>query len=345
MSQVARMMMAFRDYNSYDGVDSAVANLGFDMKIVYVTGCLGFIGSHFTRAALKKGWKVMGVDAMSYASNPNLLSEFQKFDNFKFLRTDIEDITYMCDCDYVVNFAAESHVDNSIANSDSFLSSNILGVKNLLELIKRKRSGSRPIFLQISTDEVYGDSAESGAHAETDMLKPSNPYSASKASADMLVTAWARTYGLDYLIVRPTNNYGIGQYPEKLIPASVKNLQRGKKISLHNKGTPIRNWLHVEDTVAAIMLLIKQDKKNEIYNVAGGFEQSNLNTVVRILYAYFNLSVDFDIYVDLTTVREGQDMKYALNDRKLKNLGWEPKFVFDVEIQNIVDWHKTHFIW
>jgi len=190
-------------------------------KVVYVTGCFGFIGSYVTRACLEKGWYVRGIDKCTYASNEDLLFEFaEKYgDRFTFEREDINDIKFLYECDYVINTAAETHVGNSIASADEFVHSNIDGVHNLLELIKnyRQESTKKPILLHFSTDEVYGD-IESGAHVETDLLKPSNPYSATKAAADMLVLAWARTYNLPYVIVRPTNNYGIGQYVEKLIP-------------------------------------------------------------------------------------------------------------------------------
>ena len=147
---------------------------------------------------------------------------------------------------------------------------------------KQDNVSDRPVFFHFSTDEVYGD-ITSGEHVETDILKPSNPYSASKAAADMLILAWARTYGINYLILRPTNNYGIGQYPEKLIPVTVKLLKRNKKIKLHDKGEPIRNWLHSDDTASAVIALIEASVKNEIYNVAGGFEQKNIVTVSKIL--------------------------------------------------------------
>ena len=161
----------------------------------------------------------------------------------------------------------------------------------------------------------------------------------------MLVTAWARTYGLHYIILRPTNNYGIGQYPEKLIPVAVKNLSRGKKIGLHDKGTPIRNWLHASDTAEAVILLINKNIRDDIFNVAGGFEQPNLQTVSQILTHYFGAEVSIEDYVDLSGSRKGQDMRYALNDAKLKALGWSPVKKFDEEIKGIVDHYKENFIW
>jgi len=316
------------------------------MKIIYVTGCLGFIGSYFTRKALQLGWYVYGVDKQTYAASEDRLMEFLLYDNFTFLKEDIKDLKHLYDCDYIVNFAAESHVDNSIVNSDEFMNSNILGVRNLLDLVrfKNKNAGSRPVFFQISTDEVYGD-LESGYHKESDILKPSNPYSASKAAADMLITAWSRTYDLDYVMLRPTNNYGIGQYPEKLIPIAVKSLKRGRKISLHNQGTPIRNWLHADDTAEAAILLIEKEAKNEIFNVAGGYEQTNADTVKKILKTYHGKDFDLFDFVNPSDERDGQDMRYALDDSKLRSLGWSPKKKFDEEIAGIVDFYKKNFIW
>lgn len=316
------------------------------MKIVYVTGCLGFIPSYFVKKALDKGWMVFGVDKMTYAANTKILKDFQKYENFRFERVDIKNMNFLYDCDYVVNFAAESHVGNSIIDSDEFINTNILGTKNLLDLVKNKpkNCGNRPVFLHISTDEVYGDIIE-GCHTETDLLHPSNPYSAAKASADMLVLAWSRTYGIEYMIARPTNNYGIRQYPEKLIPLCVKNLMRERKISLHNSGTPTRNWLHADDTANAILTLIEKGKTNEIYNIAGDFEQQNKETVRKIIKAFYKTDEDWEKYVDYSYSRVGQDLRYALDDSKIKNLGWKPEKNFDDEIDDITNWYKDNFIW
>jgi dTDP-glucose 4,6-dehydratase len=316
-------------------------------KVVYITGCLGFIGSYITRLCLSKGWYVKGVDRITYASNKHLLNEFNKCKNFSFVHCDINDLTFLYDCDYVINTAAETHVGNSIFDSTEFLNSNIYGVHNILNLIKnyRQENKSKPIFLHFSTDEVYGD-IETGHHIETDLLKPSNPYSATKAAADMLILAWARTYNIDYIIVRPTNNYGIGQYVEKLIPKSIKFLSLGRKIPLHNIGSPIRNWLHASDTANATVKIIETDVKNEIYNICGGFEQSNYIAVKKIIDCYFNKNHDnIDEYVDFTCVRPGQDVRYALNDEKLKSIGWKVEHNFDEEIPSIVEYYKNKFIW
>ena len=314
-------------------------------KIVYITGCLGFIGSHVTRLCLKKGWHVRGIDKCTYAANLNLLVEFHEYDNFEFENEDINDIKFLYECDYVINTAAETHVGNSIADSDAFVHSNIDGVHNLLNLIKnyRHESPKLPTLLHFSTDEVYGD-IDNGAHIESDLLKPSNPYSATKAAADMLVLAWARTYKLPYIIVRPTNNYGIGQYVEKLIPKTCKYLELGRKIPLHNNGTPIRNWLHAHDTARAIVTIIEKGVENEIYNIAGGFEQSNYDTVKKVITEY-NGDSDIEKYLDLSYCRVGQDVRYALDDSKLKELGWRPIVNFDETLPLIVDYYRNRFIW
>jgi dTDP-glucose 4,6-dehydratase len=314
-------------------------------KIVYITGCLGFIGSHVTKLCLKKGWHVRGIDKCTYAANLNLLTEFHEYDNFEFENEDINDIKFLYECDYVINTAAETHVGNSIANSDAFIKSNIDGVHNLLNLIKnyRHESPKLPTLLHFSTDEVYGDIDE-GAHTETDLLKPSNPYSATKAAADMLVLAWGRTYKLPYVIVRPTNNYGMGQYVEKLIPKTCKYLELDRKIPLHNNGTPIRNWLHAHDTARAIVTIIEKGVENEIYNIAGGFEQSNYDTVRKVITEY-NGDSDIEKYLDLSYSRIGQDVRYALDDSKLKALGWKPVVSFDETLPLIVDYYRNRFIW
>jgi len=318
-----------------------------DKKIVYVTGCLGFIGSYITRTCLEKGWYVKGVDKMTYASNKNLLKEFKKYSNFSFVKCDINDLEFLYECDYVINTAAETHVGNSIVKSDDFIHSNINGVHHLLELIRNYRgeNKNKPTLLHFSTDEVYGDVTE-GEHLETDILKPSNPYSATKSAADQLILAWARTYELPYIIVRPTNNYGIGQYTEKLIPKSIKYLGLGKKIPLHNSGTPIRNWLHAQDTANAVIKIIESQISNEIFNIAGGFEQSNLDIVSKIIILYYNKeNKDKNQFLDLSYSRIGQDVRYALNDSKLRGIGWSPKKKFNDELPKIVEYYKNNFIW
>jgi dTDP-glucose 4,6-dehydratase len=320
-------------------------------KVVYITGCLGFIGSYVTRACLNKGWHVKGVDKMTYAANKDLLAKFKSYPNFSFVHCDINELKFLYDCDFVINTAAETHVGNSIASSTEFVKSNIDGVHNLLELIKNHRGENiqKPILLHFSTDEVYGD-IEEGSHDENHLLKPSNPYSATKAAADMLVMAWGRTHSIPYMIIRPTNNYGISQYVEKLIPKAVKLLNLNRKIPLHNGGLPYRNWLHASDTAEAVITLIEHGKIGEIYNVAGGFEQQNIETVKAIISEFGQIKNwedfhDIEHYVDFSCDRKGQDVRYALDDSKLRNLGWEPKSLFSEEIVRIVNYYKNKFIW
>jgi dTDP-glucose 4,6-dehydratase len=312
-------------------------------KIVYVTGCLGFIGSHVTRYCLEKGWYIIGVDKLTYASNINFLKEFTATDNFKFIQSDINDLDRLYDCDYVINTAAETHVDNSIEDSNQFLHSNINGVHNLLKLIKQKIAFKKPILLHFSTDEVYGD-INIGSHTEQDLLKPSNPYSATKAAADMLILAWARTHQVPYVIVRPTNNYGIGQYVEKLIPKAVKYLSIGRKIDLHNKGMPIRTWLHATDTASAIIKIIESGVQNDIFNISGDFELANIVVVQKILELVHGTSNNINDHVTHIK-RAGADMRYSIDDTKLKSLGWAPQANFDKKLQEVIDYYTTSFVW
>lgn len=314
-------------------------------KIIYVTGCLGFIGYNVTIECLNKGWYVIGVDKETYAANINLLPNLLQYKNFKYIKSDINDLNYLYDCDYVINTAAETHVDNSIISSDSFLKSNINGVQNLLELIKQKHKFKMPTLLHFSTDEVYGDIIE-GSHKESDLLKPSNPYSATKASADMLILAWARTYNVPYIIVRPTNNYGIGQYVEKLIPKACKYLTLGRKIPIHDNGEPKRTWLHVNDTASAIIHIIESETINEIYNISGNFEEKIKSVVETIVTIYNNTNdINFSDYIDFGYKRPGHDVRYSIDDNKLKSLGWEPKSNFSEKIIEVVEYYKTNFIW
>lgn len=314
-------------------------------NIVYVTGCLGFIGSYVTRACLKKGWYVKGIDKVTYASNPDLLSEFFEYENFSFTKCDINELEFLYDCDYVINTAAETHVGNSIVKSDDFVHSNINGVHHILELLRnyRQENNRTPVLLHFSTDEVYGDTAD-GIHKETDLLKPSNPYSATKAAADMLVLAWARTYNIPYVIVRPNNNYGINQYVEKLIPKTIKYLQLGREIPLHNNGEPIRNWLHASDTADAITTLIESNVRNDIFNISGGLELPNIEVVSKIIRGMFG-EVDVNQYIDFSIKRPGIDVRYSIDDSKLRGLGWKPKTNFDEELSKIIQHYSNKFIW
>lgn len=323
-------------------------------KIVYVTGCCGFIGSYVTMLCLQQGWYVIGVDKLTYAATPEVAQNFAKDygQRFKFIQADINELDKLYDCDYVINCAAETHVDNSIVSSKEFLHSNINGVQHLLELIRQKDRFKMPTLLHFSTDEVYGDITE-GSHTESDLLKPSNPYAATKAAADMLILAWARTFKVPYIIVRPTNNYGIGQYVEKLIPKTCKMFKLGKKIPLHNHGTPKRVWLHAEDTAGAIITLIKNGVQNEIYNIGGSVELSNIS-IVQAIHSLMFHSVDHaqlweskikNEVCDFSYSRDGQDVRYSLDDSKIRALGWKNLCGFDMELPSIVAYYDKNFIW
>ena len=313
-------------------------------RVVYVTGCLGLIGYHVTIACLERKWYVRGVDNMTYAANLPLLEKLKQYPNFTFEQRDINDLDRLYECDYIINTAAETHVDNSIASSEVFLKSNINGVWRLLELIKNSKV--KPTLLHFSTDEVYGDIAK-GFHKETDLLKPSNPYSATKAAADQLILAWARTYNVPYIIVRPTNNYGIGQYTEKFIPHSIKYFSLGRLIPLHDAGTPKRTWLHASDTAEAVITLIEAGVQNDIYNISGNYEEKNIVIARRIvdLSSEWSSEPNYDEYFDLSVTRPGQDVRYAIDDSKIKALGWEPKAIFDTELRKIVDYYLENFVW
>jgi dTDP-glucose 4,6-dehydratase len=284
--------------------------------VITITGCLGFIGAHLTRACLERGWYVVGVDRITYVSGP-----IPSHPRFKFVQLDINDLDRLRDCDWLINTAAETHVDNSIACSDNFVRSNINGVHHLLKL-------ARCPILHFSTDEVYGDSG---------IGRPSNPYAATKAAADMLIFAWARTYGLPYMIVRPTNNYGIGQYVDKLIPKTVQYALLGRPMPLHQRGTPLRTWLHVSDTVAAVLTLLERGQMNEVYDIGGNFETSNLDVVQRI-HRLIPGTVDLDYN------RPGQDVRYVVDDSKLRSLGWAPRADFDTELARVVEHYSTTFM-
>lgn len=306
------------------------------MYIAVVTGVSGFIGSHFTRRLLDLDWIVYGIDLNQ---ENEVALEFSEHKNFSWIGRDICTISKLPDCDYVFNFAAETHVANSIENSKEFIRTNVDGVRNLLDLVRKKPNNvvKKPLFFHVSTDEVYGDGET--PHKETDLLNPSNPYSASKAAGDMLIQSYFRTYGLEYIIVRPTNNYGTHQHPEKLIPLTIKLAKWNQEIRLHNHGTPKRTWLNVGDTVDAILCLVHSDVRG-IFNISGNLEQTNLTTVTKILWT-MNIKNVQD-YINLNYERPGQDMKYLVDDSKLKSLNWKCRRNFDDEISNIVKFYMEN---
>lgn len=289
------------------------------MKFI-VTGGRGFIGSHFVEEALNMGHQVIDIDKMTYAASKEL--PWDDDPNYTLLVEDIANLKHLPTCDVLVNFAAESHVDNSIRETSPFIHSNINGTHNLLELIRGKRDYDRPLFFHISTDEVYGDRLE-GSFVETDSLKPSNPYSATKASAEMLVLAYHRTYGIDYIISRSANNYGPRQYEEKLIPKCLSSLTAQKKIPVHGDGSYIRDWTYVKDNVSGIFCIIDSGTKNEIYNIASENHMTNLEVIDQVIEWSYRTREESIQFVEN---RWGQDLRYSIDSSKLRELGWEPKY-------------------
>ncbi|MDP3260825.1 MAG: dTDP-glucose 4,6-dehydratase, partial [Thermodesulfovibrionales bacterium] len=255
------------------------------MKILVTGGC-GFIGSNFIRYILNKypDYEIVNIDALTYAGNPENLRDIREDKRYRFVHGRIEDkklvVNVLGDADYIVNFAAETHVDRSIRNSSPFLTANILGTHVLLEAV---RTGSIKKFVHISTDEVYGALGSKGKFTEKTMLAPNSPYSASKASADLLIRAYYETYRLPMVIVRPSNNYGYYQFPEKFIPLMITNLLMKKPIPIYGKGENVRDWCFVEDTCAAIDNVMHNGKAGEVYNAGGNCEVENIELAKSIL--------------------------------------------------------------
>jgi len=300
------------------------------MKRIMTTGGRGFIGSHFVEHVLKdKTVSIIDYDCMTYAANKEL--PFDGHPRYEHVNKKIQDIERLPpNIDFLVNFAAESHVDNSIDAPSIFIESNTVGVYRLLELVRGKVY-SRPQFIQISTDEVYGDADdENKRFKESDKLTPSNPYSGTKAAAEMLVMSYGRTFGIDYKITRSTNNYGPRQYPEKLIPKCIDSIKNGKKIPIHGNGSYIRDWIHVEDNVSGIWYVIQYGKNKNIYNISGDNPLSNLD-VVKSVCSWFNIE-DYENHVDFVDNRLGQDARYSISSEKTEELCWSRKFgkgIFD----------------
>lgn len=301
-------------------------------KIFLITGGLGFIGKHFVKRCLEMGHYVTNVDMINYAADRFASKDFANYSTYRHIAEDIANLRYLPECDYLVNFAAESHVDNSIADNHQFCHSNFMGVQRLLELTRSKGKNDAPRFIQISTDEVYGDLV-SGKHTEQDSLRPSNPYSATKAAADMLLLGWARTYHLNYNIVRMSNNYGPYQYPEKLIPKSCWRMKRGLSALMHGDGSYQRSWLHVEDSVDAILTIIDKGDTNTVYNVQADIELANIEVLQRIAKI---LNIPEKEAIISVPNRVGQDVRYSMDDSRLRSLGWAPKRLFDKELEKIV---------
>lgn len=307
---------------------------------ILITGGAGFIGSHFLDLLIstseKEVQEIAVLDSLTYAGNLENLDSIDST-QFRFVHADIRDYEILrreiSRSDVIVNFAAETHVDNSIKDSDKFIQSNIVGVQNILNILKLfpdKR------LVHISTDEVYGTIA-TGSWTEESVLEPNSPYSASKASSDLILLAHKRTFDLDIVITRASNNYGIRQYPEKLIPHFISKLLNDENVPLYGDGLNIRDWLHVQDHCRGILLAMKFGKSGEVYNFGGNDEHTNLEVTELILD---NLSLSKD-RIDFVSDRPGHDYRYSVNsDKAGLELGWSPNKKFIEEIPGIISWYK-----
>ncbi|MCK4733140.1 MAG: dTDP-glucose 4,6-dehydratase [Methanophagales archaeon] len=305
------------------------------MKIL-VTGGLGFIGSNFVRYMADKT-EIIVVDALKYGSNENNLGDL----DYKFVKGDICDYDLMAQLvkgvDAIVNFAAETHVDRSISNPFAFIESNVIGTYTLLEAMRKVNPEAK--LVHIGTDEVYGD-IEKGSFKEGDMLKPSSPYSASKASADMFVLAYARTYGLNAVITRCTNNYGPYQFPEKLIPKAIIRAKMDMSIPIYGTGKNVRDWIFVEDHCEAINLVLEKGERGEIYNVSGGEEKTNLAVINELL----EVMAKNDL-IEFVEDRPGHDLRYSLDSSNIRELGWKPKHGFEDGLKETIEWYLNNEWW
>ncbi|AKJ65509.1 dTDP-glucose 4,6-dehydratase [Kiritimatiella glycovorans] len=287
-------------------------------KKILVTGGLGFIGSYFVEAALQAGYYVINLDKRTYAARDDL--DFDSRDHYEFIEDDISEIKHLpVNIDYIINFAAESHVDNSIMANEDFFHSNVRGVYNLLELVRSKDETDRPKLIHVSTDEVYGTIFD-GCFSEVDPLNPSNPYSATKAAAEQLILGWRNTYGLPIMVCRTCNNYGFGQYPEKLLAKTIEFLLSGKPMTIHGDGSYRREWLYAGDHARAILLLMEKGELGEVYNISSNEEHSVLEAV-QIVLDEMGHDKDSLVYVEN---RVGQDRRYSVDCSKIRALGWEP---------------------
>lgn len=309
---------------------------------ILITGCYGFIGFNFLNYVfnnLNDDIQVVGLDSLESSCSIKNTHDTPNLKNFTFFEESILNIENLNikNIDVIINFAAETHVDNSIFRPEKFVESNVLGLTHLLKYAVKNNVSN---FIHVSTDEIYGSRKE-GYFIEEDLIEPSSPYSASKASAEMICKSFTKTFGININMIRPGNNYGIYQQPEKMIPFSIANLLSNKNIEIYGSGENIRHWLFVDDTATAIIKIIETNSKNEVYNVGSGFYLNNLDLSRKIL----NLLDLDESRMEFVKDRPGHDFRYATDFSKLTNIGWRPEAEFDVELSNIVDWYKNNEHW
>ena len=315
------------------------------MKKIIVTGGLGFIGSHLIDLLLKKKFFVINIDKATYSSNYYNVKEFKKSKKYKFIKLDIknrkfENILFKYKPNGIFNLAAETHVDRSIDNPDSFIQSNIVGVYNLLESFKNFSKKNKSKLIHISTDEVYGDIL-TGRSDEKYPYQPSSPYAASKAASDHLVSSYVRTYNLPAIVTNCSNNYGPKQHPEKLIPKLIYNIFNNKPLPIYGKGTNSREWIYVKDHCEALIKVFLRGKIGEFYNIGSNKNLNNLEVTKELLKnSRKSIKLGNKVKINFVKDRPGHDIRYALNSNKIKKkLGWRPKTNFSKGIKLTLDWY------
>ncbi|MBN1424674.1 dTDP-glucose 4,6-dehydratase [Candidatus Fermentibacteria bacterium] len=310
---------------------------------ILVTGGAGFIGSNFARLVTKERpeWETIVLDKLTYAGNPANVRDLRAMQGFSFVQGDICDKALVGDlipgCDAVVNFAAETHVDRSLAGADDFVRTDILGTNTMLEVV---RHHPRIRYLQVSTDEVYG-SLPTGSAVEDSPLNPGNPYSASKAGGDLLALSYHRSFGLDVVITRSSNNFGPYQYPEKVMPLFLTNVLEGKPVPLYGDGMNVRDWLFVEDNCRGVLTVLEKGVSGEVYNIGAGNELPNIEVTMMILDAV-GASSDMIRYVE---DRPGHDRRYSLKCDKIARLGWAPSGDFPGQLSRTAAWYRDNRAW
>ena len=318
------------------------------MKKLLVTGGAGFIGGNFIHYLLRKypHYKIFNLDALTYAGDLTKHYAIETMENYHFIKVDITDYQEIMHLfekeqyDFVVHFAAESHVDRSIIDPAIFVKTNVLGTQVLLEAARKVGITK---FVHVSTDEVYGelDFAPTTFFTEETPLKPNSPYSASKASSDLMVHAYHHTYGLPINITRCSNNYGPYHFPEKLIPLTISRVLNEERVPVYGDGQNIRDWLHVFDHCAAIDLVLHEGVDGEVYNIGGHNERTNLQVVKTIIQALGKSEELIEFVED----RLGHDKRYAIDPSKIEQLGWEPKFTFELGIKQTINWYVDNKVW
>ena len=306
---------------------------------ILVTGGAGFIGSNFIKHMLDKyDYKITNLDKLTYAGNKENLKDCELHHNYYFAQGDINEkdlLEFLIESrniDTIINFAAETHVDNSIENADNFIQTNVNGTYSLLSMLQKYSQITT--YIQISTDEVYGELGEEGSFTEDSHIAPNSPYSASKAAADMLCRSFYQTYGYPIIITRCTNNYGPNQHEEKLIPQMIKRVKNDKKLPVYGNGKNVRDWVHVQDHCEAIDVVLHKGKMGEVYNIGSGCEERNID-IVKMIIKELGKSEDLIEYVD---DRLGHDWRYSIDSTKIQNeLGWKPKMNFKKKIKELIN--------